>query len=390
VKLLHTADWHAGRSLHGLDRTPEIREVLREIAELAKSEAVDLVLVAGDIYDNKNPGADAETAVYEFFLELHRAQIPSVVIAGNHDSPSRLEAVKHLLKLTQVQVLGQPQVAGQGGVFDIPLGGEVARVAALPFVSERRIIKVAELLDADPGQWLERYQEGMRRLLHNVTASFSSEQVNLLVMHATMDGATLSQSEYTFHSTDTYALRPDIFPQTVNYVALGHIHKAQGIKHYPDYAGRYAGSILQLDFGEQGDGKFVYLLEAKAGRPSEILKEIPLRAGKRLKRLSLDIDTLDRKTAEIKSFDGWLKLALKLEHPRPGLKDRLMSEFANVLAVEVELPEVPETSSVNLEQLSLIEAYAQYYQTRRGQSLPAELEAAFKNLLEQEPDEVVA
>jgi DNA repair protein SbcD/Mre11 len=154
VKLLHTADWHAGRSLHGLDRTPEIREVLQEIADIARAEAVDLILVAGDIFDNKNPSAEAESAVYDFFSSMQ--DIPSVVIAGNHDSPQRLEALRHLLKLANVYVVGQPRIASQGGVFDLLIKNEVARIAALPFVSERRLIKVAELLDMDIGQQLER------------------------------------------------------------------------------------------------------------------------------------------------------------------------------------------------------------------------------------------
>ncbi|MDQ3461346.1 MAG: exonuclease subunit SbcD, partial [Deinococcota bacterium] len=81
MKILHTADWHAGRTLHGVDRTPEIREALREIAALAVDEEVDLILVAGDLYDSKRPGPEAEEAVYEFFLTTGRAGIPSVVIA---------------------------------------------------------------------------------------------------------------------------------------------------------------------------------------------------------------------------------------------------------------------------------------------------------------------
>ena len=132
MKLLHTADWHAGRTLHGVDRTPEIREVLREIADIALSEAVDLIIVAGDVFDSKNPGADATSAVYEFFLKTGAAGVPSVVIAGNHDSPSRLDASSDLLKLTNVHLVGHPKVAGQGGVFDLEIGNETARVAALP------------------------------------------------------------------------------------------------------------------------------------------------------------------------------------------------------------------------------------------------------------------
>ena len=80
-----------------------------------KPKPLDLIIVAGDVYDSKNPGADAERAVYEFFLNTGAAGIPSVVIAGNHDSPSRLDAIQNLLKLANVHLVGHPQVAGQGG-----------------------------------------------------------------------------------------------------------------------------------------------------------------------------------------------------------------------------------------------------------------------------------
>jgi len=386
VKILHTADWHAGRSLHGVDRTPEIREVLQEIAEIALTQAVDLIIVAGDIYDNKNPGADADAAIYEFFMTTGAAGIPSVLIAGNHDSPSRLDAISHLLKLTNVHVVGHPQVAGSGGVFDLNIDGEVARVAALPFVSERRIVKVAELLEADPGQWIEKYQEGMRKLIGNLSAQFSNDVVNLLVMHGTMDGATLSNSEYTFHCTDTYALSGDIFPATTNYVAMGHIHKPQGISGVPEQAGRYAGSILQLDFGEQGDDKFVYIVEAQAGKPTELLEAVPLKAGKRLQRLSMDLPTFESRVADLDMAAAWYKLKLKLEAPRPGLKDRIKADYPTILTVEVNLPDVEreEEETVDLAQLNLLEAYAQYHLEKRGQLPPDDLEKAFKTLYEEE------
>ena len=379
MKILHTADWHAGRQLHGIDRTGEIREVLQEIVELAKTHAVDLILVAGDIYDSKNPGAEAEAAVYDFFKSLGQAGIPSVVIAGNHDSPSRLDAVSHLLELARVYVIGHPRVSSQGGVFDLPIGNETARIAALPFVSERRIVKVGELLDADPGQWLEKYQQGMRKLIQNLTASFNSDLVNLMLMHTTMHGATLSQSEYVFHCTEAYALNADVLPEKANYIALGHIHKSQAIEGFAENAGRYSGSILQLDFGEQGDDKFVYLLEAKAAKPTELLEAIKLKGGKKLKRLNLELDAMERKLEEIRSFDGWLKLKLHLDQPRPGLKDRIKAEFPSVLSVEIELPEQEhiEVANLDLQKMSLMDAYAQYYLEQRGKDLPKDVREAF-------------
>jgi DNA repair protein SbcD/Mre11 len=361
--------------------------VLREIADIAQLEAVDLILVAGDLFDTRNPGADAEEAVYEFFLTTGKANIPSVVVAGNHDSPSRLEAIKHLLKLANVRVIGNPVVSKQGGTFELHINGETARIAALPFVSERRILKVAELLNADPGQWLEKYQEGMRKLIANLTEPFDTDTVNLLITHLTTDGATLSQSEYSFHCTETYALKADVFPDSLNYVALGHIHKSQRIKDFEEYRGRYSGSILQLDFGEQADTKYVYIIEARAGQTNAI-QEIPLKSGKRLKRLSFHYDELERRTTDLQDFGGYLKLALTLDKPRPGLKERIKQSIPNVLAVEFEIAneELPK-ESMDLEKMTLLEAYAQFYQNEKSQTLPDDLRLAFKELYD--TDEVV-
>ena len=381
MKILHTADWHAGRVLHGQPRTGEIREVLREIAELARSEAVDLVLVAGDLYDTRNPGAEAEAAVYEFFKTLGDAGIPSVVIAGNHDAPGRLEAASGLLGLAGVRVVGEPKVAQQGGLLTLNVGGETARVAALPFVSERRIVKVHELLGGDPGAWRESYREGMRRLINNLTATFKADAVNLLMLHTTTDGARLAHSEYEFHCTETYTLHPDLFPQACNYVALGHIHMPQRVKGLPENGGRYAGSILQLDFGEQGDAKYVYIVEARAGKPTEIVKEHVIQSGKRLKRVGLAREDLDRKLSELE-FDGWLKLSIKLERPDPGLKDRLKRDYPNLLVVEQLLPEREgaEKRGVDGRTLSLVDAYAQFYTDERAAALPDDLRGAFNAL----------
>src|SRR5690554_2982644 len=107
VRILHTADWHAGRTLMGRDRTAEVRAALAELADIARSREVDLVLVAGDVFDNRNPTAEAESAVYDFFGELQAAGIPSVVIAGNHDSPRRLDAVSRLLGSAGAFVVGE-------------------------------------------------------------------------------------------------------------------------------------------------------------------------------------------------------------------------------------------------------------------------------------------
>src|SRR5690606_20717472 len=136
VKILHTADWHVGRSIRGRSRHGEQEEVLAEIARTAAAEGVDLVLVAGDLFDTSSPPPAAERLVYRTLLQLAEVA-PVVIVAGNHGQPRRLEAVAPLLELGRVivgAVLSRPD---EGGVVR-PIEG--VRVAMIPFLSQRGIV----------------------------------------------------------------------------------------------------------------------------------------------------------------------------------------------------------------------------------------------------------
>lgn len=162
MRVLHTADFHAGRNLRGFDRTPEIHAALTEIAGLARSEKADAVLVSGDLFDTGNPSADAEAAVFDFFLRLRDAGIPGIIIAGNHDSAARLDSVTGLLGWVGIQAVAQPSSNPQDMVRTIETkGGETLTVGALPYLSERRLVKAADVMGGDTGAWRQKYREGM-------------------------------------------------------------------------------------------------------------------------------------------------------------------------------------------------------------------------------------
>lgn len=365
MRILHTADWHAGRSLHGVDRTPEVRAALEEIAEIATSERVDVIVVAGDIYDSRNPSAAAEAAVYDFFLTTGAAGIPSVVIAGNHDSPARLDAVARVLRLANVHAVGGFRPAGSGGLLTLELGDEQLKVAALPFLSERRMIDAEALMEEELGVHRDTYRDVMRKLVTNLTAPFDHRSVNLLTMHTTFEGATLANSEYAFHCTSSYTVPPTVVPDSANYVALGHIHKPQAVKGLPESKARYSGSALQLDFGEVGDAKGVLLVEAFPGKPSSVTT-LPLSAGRRLHRVTLPEEELDARMDELADIDGWLKLVVKLDRPRPGLKERLQHHLPDLLVVEQQLPgeSTEEIERLDPRALNLVDAYRGYLSER--------------------------
>lgn len=387
MKILHTADWHAGRTLHGVDRTPEVRLALQEVAALAESERVDLIVVAGDLFDNRNPSASAEQAVYEFFLTTGRARIPSVVIAGNHDSALRLDAVASMLKLAEVHVVGGFRPAGRGGVIELMAGGQDVKIAALPFLSERRMIDANALLDGDLGAHHDTYRHTMRKLVDNLTGSFDHRSVNLLAMHTTFDGATLANSEYSFHSSANYTVPASVVPDSVNYAALGHIHKPQAIAGLAANKARYCGSLLQLDFGEVGDEKGVLIVEVNPGKPTRVTT-FPISSGEKLRRVVVKEEELDARVSELDGTSGWLKLVVQLAAPRPGLKERLQRHLPNLLALEQQLPgeEDDDVASLDLTALSLSDAYRDYLVRERGVSEPDALVALFDRL----HDEVTA
>jgi len=381
MRILHTADWHAGRTLHGVDRTPEVRAVLGELADLAVSERVDAIIVAGDVYDSRNPSAAAEDAVYDFFLRTGAAGIPSVVIAGNHDSPARLDAVSKVLELAKVRTVGSFRPAGQGGLVELELPAGHLKVAALPFLSERRMIDADALLHKDLGAQRDSYREVMRKLVQNLTHGFGHRSVNVLAMHTTFEGATLSNSEYAFHCTSSYTVPSSIVPDAANYVALGHIHKPQGVVGLPANKARYSGSPLQLDFGEVGDAKSALLIEAEPGKPS-VVTPLPLSAGRKLFRVQLTEEELDAKFDELRELDGWLKLVIRLERPKPGLKERLQQNLPDLLTVEQLLPGETETDleQIDLRALSLVDAYRAYLVEEKGMETPDALVELFQAL----------
>ncbi len=290
MRLIHTSDWHLGRRLKGEDRTPEIAAALDELLKQAKTLEVDAVLVAGDIYDLPNPPAEAEQVAYNFFSQLKEAKIPAVVIAGNHDSPLRFDGAAKLLSYAGVKALGRPQKANKGGVINIDtLGGKLC-VAAMPFASERRLLKYEDLWTKDDLEQRQHYRYCVQKVLDDLAKGFRNDSVNVLMAHMTIEGSSRTYSEVDYYTRDTYMLSGQMLPSVAQYIALGHIHRPQQISNAaPTY---YSGSLIQVDFGEAGEEKGFYLVDVEPGRPAQPEFK-PLPCQKPLKVLRCDEANLE-------------------------------------------------------------------------------------------------
>lgn len=329
VRILHTSDWHVGRTIRGRSRAEEHRAVLAEIASRAAGESVDLVLVAGDLFDVVAPSPESEQIVFRALLDL-AGVAPVVVVAGNHDHPRRLEAVAPLLELGRVQVGALLRRPDEGGAIRIRSdAGETARIALVPFVGQRAIVTADDLMALDPDQHGGKYAARLAAVIAKLTEGHTLDEVNLVVAHLMVAGGALGGGERSAHTIFDYAVPAQAFPGSLSYVALGHLHRLQQIPApAPTW---YPGSPLQLDFGETEDRKGVLLIEAEPGLPARV-REVPLTAGRRLLRLRGTLDQLGGLAGTV--GDAYLRIELE-EKARVGLADEVREMFPQAIDVAI-------------------------------------------------------
>ena len=333
MKLLHTSDWHVGKTIRGRSRADEHRAVLGEIVEIAAAEQADLVVVAGDLFETATPTAESEQIVYRALLDLAGTGAHVVVIAGNHDNARRLEAITPVFgAVGKIDVVTKAVSPDNGGVLAVTTAsGEQAHVAVLPFVSKRGIVKAAELWGNEAFENSQRYTERVTRMLALLAERFNADAINIIVAHTFVHGQALGGGERQAHFVEEYALTTQSIPTTANYVALGHVHRAQKVP-----AGsptHYCGSPLQLDFGDSQVDKQVNLVELRAGAPGSVTPKV-LSEGRKLLTLK---GTLAELKARSSSVDPTAWLRVYVDEPnRAGIADDARLLFGDRL-VEVKI-----------------------------------------------------
>jgi exonuclease SbcD len=333
VRILHTGDWHLGKALKGVDRLPEQRAVMAEVVELATAEAVELVVVAGDVFDSAAPAPDAQRLAWETLLSL-RAVAPVVVVAGNHDNAEAFEAVRPVFAAVGITVVGKPVPPESGGVVTVTGGrsGDVAQVALLPFVSQRGVVRAGDLFALDAPGANARYSDRVARLVARLSAGFTPATVNVLVAHGTVTGARFGGGERQAQSIFDYHLSAELFPGTASYVALGHLHRTQPIgARSPVW---YAGAPLAIDFGEQESAPGVLLVDAAPGVPARV-RTVELRTPRRLRTLTGTVVELASTAGA--AGDDLLRVVVT-EPARAGLAEEVRALLPNAVDVTLAAP----------------------------------------------------
>ncbi|HEX6238682.1 MAG TPA: exonuclease subunit SbcD [Acidimicrobiales bacterium] len=336
MKLLHTADWHVGKAIRGRSRAVEHQEVLAEIAGVAERESVDAVIVAGDLFDTSSPTPEAERIVYRGLLDLAAGGRPVLVLAGNHDSAQRLAAVAPLSEASGIHVASAVRPADEGGVVELRADGELALVALLPFPSQRYVVTADVLLSGDAADAHAAYADRIVRIVSALTGGFGSGTVNLVAAHLMVLGGALGGGERAAHTVFDYWVPATAFPPSVQYVALGHLHRAQQLAGPAPL--HYSGSPLQLDFGEVANEPSVSVVEVRPGQPAAV-RAVPLGAGRRLRTLHGRLSDVLARAEE--AGDAHLRVVLD-EPPRVGLADDVRAQLPAAVDVVLAARDAPD------------------------------------------------
>jgi exonuclease SbcD len=386
MRFLHTSDWHIGKPLRNQKRDAEYVAALAEVLAIAKDERVDAVLVAGDVFDSAVPPPEAERIFFHFAGELVGAGIPAVIIAGNHDHPKRMNAYAPVLRRLGIHVIGEPVLADEGGVIELPSrdGSETAVIAALPWVSERKVRDFESLMTE--GKHIEQYADGVAQMLAHLCKSFRKDTVNLAMAHVFVDGAKVpaESGERPLHIGPLYTIMPARLPTEPQYIALGHVHGPQdvGLSN-----AQYCGSLLKCDFGEAIHKKGVNIVDVAPGRKAKVTFA-PLTSIRGLRNIGTARagKTLD----EIRALagdvgDAYLKVFVKVDQPLPGLAEQVRELLPNAVDIVVErTDEKPQDDGRELQHLSAAELFTTYYRQIYAEAEPrAELMALFNRLHEE-------
>ncbi len=332
MRILHTSDWHVGKVLKGRDRHDEHCAALGSIVRAARTEDVDVVLIAGDLFETAAPGPKAQGLVMRTLLALRADGRQVVAIAGNHDNQPLIDSVyRPVLGELGVHVLGTPKRPDSGGTMSLRTrGGEDIRVAALPFLSHRYAVRAAEVLLHESAEHTLDYSRRVAQIVAMLTAGFTGDAVNVVMSHLTLLGGRRGGGEREVQSALDYELSASMFPASAHYAALGHLHRQQEIAAAcPAF---YSGSPIAIDFGEQANESVALIVTAAPGIRADV-RPVPITGGRPLRTLRGSLDEVI--AAGEQAGEAYLRVILA-EPGRAGLGDLVRDKLPNVLEVQLD------------------------------------------------------
>ncbi|NTW75244.1 MAG: exonuclease subunit SbcD [Chlorobiaceae bacterium] len=331
MKLLHTSDWHLGRPLYGRSRHREFVEFLDWLAGVVESEAVDALVVSGDIFDTTTPSNRTQELYYRFLGRVSTSRCRHVVVVGgNHDSPTFLDAPKAILRALDVHVLGSMSGAPDDEVLVLQdsRGEPEAVICAVPFLRDRdiRTVEAGESAEDKSRKLIEgiaRHYAAVCAVADELRRGLGGELPLIATGHLFTAGAATVEGDGVreIYVGSLARVSRSVFPECIDYLALGHLHVAQPVCGEPHL--RYCGSPIPMGFAEAGQRKLVLMVEFEGRRP--VVTELPVPCFQQLERLSGSLSELSARILELKAAgsSAWLEIECRGEEPALVVQETL-------------------------------------------------------------------
>lgn len=402
MKVLHTSDWHLGKNLENHSRMDEQEEFLNDFIDIVKTNNIDLVIIAGDVYDSSNPPARAETLFYNTLKRLsENGERITLVVAGNHDNPERLVAASPLAKEHGIIMVGTPKtivetgeygkhkvIASGEGFIELEINDEKAVILTVPYPSEKRLNEVLyHEMDSDKER-VKSYSERIHSLFENLKTNFRIDTINLIVSHLFAMGSEESGSERSIQLGGSYIVNGSCFPKEAQYIALGHVHKPQ-IVPGTDNRARYSGSPLHYNKKEISFDKKCFIIDVRAGKECEI-DEVDIKVYKPIEIWKCKgIDDAINKCEENKDRDCWVYLEIETDRYIKENEIKQMKEIKKDILEIIpkiigEVANDEETTS--LSEKSFEEIFKEFYVKERGIEATDEVVNMLLKIIQEEGD----
>ena len=399
MKFIHTSDWHIGKNLEGHSRLEEQEKFCDDFVKIVEENNIDMVIIAGDVYDTSNPPAGAETLFYKTICRLADDGNRCVlVIAGNHDNPERLSAVSPLAKEQGIIILGYPlsstteskykgfEITEAGrGYLKLKIGGEKATIITLPYPSEKRLNDAIRNVD-DENELQKNYSNKVGDIFRKLEENFEEDSINIAVSHLFVSGGDPSDSERQIQLGGSLVVDKHDLPQKAQYTALGHLHKPQKASERLNVY--YSGSPLQYSVKERIYAKGANIVEIHANE-TPVVKQVYFNNYKPIEVFKCDgIEEALKVCEENKDRDIWSYFEIKTDEVISQENIKKMKEYLkDIIEIKPIITSHYEEENIDLKEKSMAQLFNDFYKFKEKCEPRGELMDLFLNIVSEEGEE---
>ena len=399
MRILHTGDWHLGKNLEGQSRMDEQELFLNDFINIVEENDIDLVIIAGDVYDSSNPPARAEKMFYNTLKKLSKnGERLTLIIAGNHDNPERLVAAGPLTMEHGIIMVGTPKtvvscgeygnhkvVSSKEGVVEVEINGEKAVILTVPYPSEKRLNEVLYGEMDDDEDRLKTYGERIKALFDNLKQNYREDTINLAVSHLFAMGSEEGGSERSIQLGGSYIINGSYLPKEAQYIALGHVHKPQVVPGTNKRA-RYSGSPLHYNKKEININKKCFIIDVKPKEECKI-SEVEFKVYKPIEIWKCEsIEDAIEKCEINKDRECWVYLEIKCDrYIREDEIKKMKDIKKDILEISPKIIDsYDEEVAVSIQEKSFDEIFKDFYKKERNVEADEEVVELFLKLISEE------